>query len=125
MRSVPPSRDATAQPQLAGQSARHVSELQARRRAARRRRHLARVDLGIGLCAAAVLLIVTRGLAIAAVVALAVLMLCGVSWVVERRRRGSGRRRSRADGSSSSRPAGGLGGSSEPIAQRRRSARQG
>jgi hypothetical protein len=114
------SSDASRSQGVAAQPARDASQPHARRRReALRARHLARVDLGIGLFAAITLLIIAPGLAIAALVALAVLVLCGVSWIVERRRRRAARRRPRAARSSASRqdPAG-LGGPSEPIAQR-------
>jgi len=68
-----------------------ISRLRARRREARRRRRLARVDLGLGTIGALVLLLATPGLAITAIVALAVLALCLLSVVLERR----GRRRSK------------------------------
>jgi hypothetical protein len=57
----------------------------ARRRDARRRRHVARVDLGLGLAGALVLLLATPGLAITAVIALIVLLLCLLTLVAERR----------------------------------------
>jgi hypothetical protein len=68
-----------------------------RRRDARRRRHVARVDLGLGVAGAVVLLLATPGLAITALVALIVLMLCLLTLVLGRRgwspRRLSRRRR--------------------------------
>ena len=73
---------------------RDISKLRARRRQARRRRRLARLDLGVGLLAAIVLLLATPGLAIAAVVALLVLALCVLSVVLERR---AARRSARAE----------------------------
>jgi len=69
-----------------------VSRLQGRRRAARRRRHVARVDVGLGLVGAAVLVIATPGLAITGLVALIVLALCGLTFALDRRRK-PGRRR--------------------------------
>ena len=57
----------------------------ARRRRATQRRRLARVDVAIGIVGAGVILLATPGLAIAAVIALIVLLLCGVSVLVERR----------------------------------------
>jgi Flp pilus assembly protein TadB len=99
------SSDASRSQGVAAQPARDPSQPHARRRReALRARHLARVDLGIGLSAAIALLIIAPGLAIAALVALAVLILCGLSLVVERRRRRAARRRLRAAGASSSRP---------------------
>lgn len=65
-----------------------MTRLRARRRDARRRKRLARIDLGIGLFAALLLLILTPGLAIAAVIALAALAAVVVS-VVHQRRRGA------------------------------------
>jgi hypothetical protein len=56
-----------------------------RRRDARRRRHVARVDLGLGVAGAVVLLLATPGLAITALVALIVLVLCLLTLVLERR----------------------------------------
>ena len=58
-----------------------------RRRDARRRRHLARVDLGLGVVGAVVLLLATPGLAITGVVALIVLVLCLLTFLLERGRR--------------------------------------
>jgi len=74
---------------------RERSGLRARRRRSSqsRRRRLARIDAAIGLAAAAVLLLASPGLAIAAIVALLVLAGCGVSLLVQRR---PGRRRPRA-----------------------------
>jgi Flp pilus assembly protein TadB len=69
-----------------------ISRLRARRREARRRRNLARVDVGIGLVGAVVLVIATPGLAITGLVALIVLALCGLTFALERRRRPARRR---------------------------------
>jgi Flp pilus assembly protein TadB len=63
-----------------------MSDLQARRRQARRRRHLIRVDIGLGLLIAVVAILFAPGLAIVAVVALLVLAICIVSRLLERRR---------------------------------------
>ena len=63
-----------------------ISDLRARRRDARRRRYRARVDIGLGLLASIVLLLATPGLAITAIIAFAVLGLCAMSVVLERRR---------------------------------------
>jgi UPF0716 family protein affecting phage T7 exclusion len=46
---------------------------------------LARIDLGVGLCVAIVLLLATPGLAITAIVALLLLAGCVLSFVLERR----------------------------------------
>jgi Flp pilus assembly protein TadB len=64
-----------------------MSHLRARRREARRRRNIARLDVGAGLLIAAVLLLlIAPGLAIVAIVALLVLAACAVSAGLERRR---------------------------------------
>ena len=69
-----------------------ISQLRARRRDARRRRYVARVDVGLGLLGAIVLLIATPGLAITMIIAFVVLALCVLSVVLERRHgRGSSR----------------------------------
>jgi hypothetical protein len=68
----------------AGGQPRDLSRSQARRRQSRRRRNLARVDVGLGLVCAVVLILATPGLAITAVVALLVLVVCGLSFVLER-----------------------------------------
>ena len=75
---------------------RDISLLHARRREARRKRRLLRVDVGVGLVLAIVLLIATPGLAIAALLAGLMLALCVGSAVVQRRRR-RGPARSRTD----------------------------
>ena len=56
-----------------------------RRSKLNRRRRLARLDVGLGLLVALVLLLATPGLAIAAIVALIVLVACGISLLVQRR----------------------------------------
>jgi hypothetical protein len=61
--------------------------LRAWRRDAGRTRHLARVDLGLGLLGALLLLVVTPGLAITGLIALIVLLLCMLTFLLERRRR--------------------------------------
>lgn len=61
-----------------------MSRLRERRRQARRRRRLARVDMGVGLVGALVLLLATPGLAIAGIVALGILALCALSFMRER-----------------------------------------
>jgi Flp pilus assembly protein TadB len=63
---------------------RDLSQLHARRRQERRRRNLARLDVGLGLVCAVVLIVATPGLAITALVALLVLVVCGLSFVLER-----------------------------------------
>ncbi|HWX52432.1 MAG TPA: hypothetical protein VNY34_04020 [Solirubrobacteraceae bacterium] len=61
--------------------------LRAWRRDAGRTRRLARVDLGIGLLGALILLVATPGLAITGLIALIVLLLCTLTFLLERRRR--------------------------------------
>ena len=78
---------------------RDLSRLHARRRQARRRRNLARLDVGLGLASAVVLIFATPGLAITAIVALLVLVVCGLSYLLER----SLTRRSARDASTSDR----------------------
>jgi len=70
-----------------------LPELRVRRREARRRRRLLRVDLGVGLFSGIVLLLATPGLAIAALIAFALIGLCTLS--ILRERRSSRRRRRR------------------------------
>jgi Flp pilus assembly protein TadB len=70
-----------------------IAELRSRRRHARRTQRLARVDVGLGVAAALVLLIASPGLAIAGLIAALVLAACVISALVQRRRR---RRRRRA-----------------------------
>jgi hypothetical protein len=67
-----------------------MTQLRARRSAARRRRRLARVDLGIGVFVALVLLLASAGLAIAGLIAFAALLACGASVLIERRRARAG-----------------------------------
>jgi Flp pilus assembly protein TadB len=76
------------------QRPRESPALRARRRSARRRR-VARLDVAIGLVLALVLVLATPGLAIAAVIALLVLVICLVSVLLERV---SARRRRSAPG---------------------------
>jgi hypothetical protein len=62
-----------------------ISQLRARRRDARRRRNIARADVGLGLLVAAVvLLLLAPGLAIVAIAALLVLAACMFSVGLER-----------------------------------------
>jgi Flp pilus assembly protein TadB len=63
-----------------------MAHLRARRREARRKRRVARIDIGIGVFVAIVLLLATPGLAITGLVVLGILLLCGASVVRERRR---------------------------------------
>jgi Flp pilus assembly protein TadB len=81
------SSDAARGDGPAGQPPGDLSMLQNRRRIARRRQHLARVDLGLGLVGALVLVLATPGLAITGLVALIVLVLCLLTFVLERRTR--------------------------------------
>jgi Flp pilus assembly protein TadB len=80
------SREPSARAGRAGPPSRDGSELRERRRVARRRQRLARIDLGLGAAGALVLLLATPGLAVTAVIALLVLALCALSVVVQRRR---------------------------------------
>jgi Flp pilus assembly protein TadB len=73
-------------PERRARSAGDISKLRARRREAHRRRRLLRVDLGLGLLGAVLLLILTPGVAIAALFALVLLAVCILSVVLERRR---------------------------------------
>jgi hypothetical protein len=50
------------------------------------------MDLGLGVLGAIVLILATPGLAISGLIALLVLVACGASFVLERRRRARGRR---------------------------------
>jgi Flp pilus assembly protein TadB len=90
--SAEPSDEAARANGLPSEPGAQVSRLHARRREARRRRNLARVDVGFGLVGAAVLVIATPGLAITGLVALIVLALCGLTFAVDRRRRPARRR---------------------------------
>ena len=71
---------------VAGPVRRDPAHLRARRREARRRQRLARVDLGIGLFTALILLIATPGLAITGLIAGLLLVLAVGSVMLERRR---------------------------------------
>jgi len=85
MSAARPSRDLP--PRTAVAPARDSAQLRERRRHARRHQRLARLDLGLGVLGAIVLLLATPGLAVSALIALLVLALCGLSLVLERRRR--------------------------------------
>ncbi|HEV3034190.1 MAG TPA: hypothetical protein VGX72_05310 [Solirubrobacteraceae bacterium] len=67
-----------------------IAALRIRRRQAQRKRRLARVDLGLGVFAGLMLLIISPGLAISGLVALLVLTACAISvlapWYARRRR---------------------------------------
>lgn len=65
---------------------RDSGELRLRRREALRERHLLRRDVALGAIAGIVLLIVTPGVAYAAILALLALLVCGFSLAVGRRR---------------------------------------
>jgi O-antigen/teichoic acid export membrane protein len=73
-----------------------ISRLRARRREARRRSRLARLDLGLGLIAAFVLLLASPGLAMTGVIALVVLAICALSVPLEGRLRQRGQRNRRS-----------------------------
>jgi hypothetical protein len=62
------------------------AHLRRRRLAAQRRRHLARVDVGLGLAGALILVLATPGLAITGLIALIALIGCGIAYLLERRR---------------------------------------
>jgi hypothetical protein len=62
-----------------------MARLHARRRHARRRTRLARLDLLLGVLAALFVLIISPGLAITGIIALLVLLACGLSVVLEHR----------------------------------------
>jgi uncharacterized membrane protein YfcA len=70
-----------------------MSVLHSRRREANRRRRLLRVDVGLGVLAGIALLIVTPGLAIAAIFAGILLVVCVLTALGQRRRE-----RKRTDG---------------------------
>jgi hypothetical protein len=72
-----------------------MTVIHARRREARLRQRLVRVDLGLGVLLAIVLLVATPGLAIAAILAGVLLALCAGSAIVQRRRRRDAQRGSR------------------------------
>ena len=63
-----------------------MPHLRARRRQARRRRYLLRMDIGLGAVIATVALLLAPGVAIVAIAALLVLAICAVSLVFERGR---------------------------------------
>jgi hypothetical protein len=63
-----------------------LPQLLARRRQARRRRRLLRVDVALGVLIATVTLVIAPGLAVVAVIALVVLAFCAASLVLDRRR---------------------------------------
>jgi hypothetical protein len=90
-----------------------MTHLRARRRDARRRQRVARLDLALGVLVALVLFVVSPGLAVTAIVALLTLLVCGVSLLVGRRRRHrprravAGRRRPQAPARGRSRSSGG------------------
>jgi Flp pilus assembly protein TadB len=76
-----------------------MERLRERRRQARLRRRLARLDAGLAVTGALVVLLATPGLAVAAVIALVLLAVCGASLLWERaaaRRSDRARRRSPA-----------------------------
>jgi len=85
-----------------------MAQVRDRRRNARRRRRLARLDIALGVLGAIVLLVATPGLAVSALIALLVLALCGLSLVVQRRKRVRMERSvARAGAARGSRPRGG------------------
>jgi len=91
MSATRPSREPVARtPNVA--PPRDTGRLRALRRQARRRQRLARLDLGLGVLAAIFLLLATPGLAVSALIAILVVLVCGLSLVLERRRRARGER---------------------------------
>jgi hypothetical protein len=90
MTAAEPTDDAARANGLPSEPPAEISRLHARRREARRRRNLARVDVGLGLLGALVLVIATPGLAITGLIALIVLILVGLTFALDRR---SARRR--------------------------------
>jgi hypothetical protein len=86
MSATRPSRASARPPARSAPAVRDMTQLRLRRREARRRRRLFRVDLGLGLLGAIVLLLATPGLAVAALLALGVIVLCIGSLLLERRR---------------------------------------
>jgi hypothetical protein len=91
MSATQPSRDPEPRPTVA-RAARDMGEGRERRRHASRRSRLARMDVGLGVLGAIVLILATPGLAISGLIALLVLGVCGVSFLIERRRRARARR---------------------------------
>jgi Flp pilus assembly protein TadB len=89
MSATRPSSRRTAETQVGPErrAPRGISQLHARRREANRRRRLFRLDIGLGVLLAIVLLLATPGLAIAAILAGALVLGCAVSVVIQRRRR--------------------------------------
>ncbi len=86
MSATPTGSDPHARPSGGGHGSRDIGELRLRRREAQRRRGLMRLDVGLGVLAGIVLLLVTPGVAFAAIVALLVLAVCVASVAIERRR---------------------------------------
>jgi len=82
----PPPGRAELRRTRAEQPSRDMHELRSRRRAARRRRRVARVDVGLGVLCAVVLLLVTDGVASAGLFGIVLLSACALSLVLERRR---------------------------------------
>ena len=89
MSATPPARNARSTRRAPTQRPRNAAEARLRRREARearRRRGLLRMDVGLGVLAAIVLLLATPGVAFAAIIALLVLIVCAVSVAIEHRR---------------------------------------
>ena len=85
--TVAPPRGGNTPPRRANTyESRDMAQLRLRRREARRKRGLLRLDVALGTLAAVVLLVVSPGVAFAALVAIPVLACCVVSIVLERRR---------------------------------------
>jgi hypothetical protein len=73
-----------------------MERLRARRRAWRQRRRLLRLDLALGVAAALIILLASPGLAITGLLSLGILLACGASIAIERRRERARDPRSRA-----------------------------
>jgi hypothetical protein len=74
------------QPPVSARAPRDISVLHSRRREANRRRRLLRVDVGLGVLAGIVLLLATPGIAIAAIFAGVLIVVCVVSVLLQRRK---------------------------------------
>ncbi len=85
--------DQKPRPRTDRMQGRDMAELRERRRRASNRKRLLRLDLGLGVLAAILLLILSPGLAITGLVAVVLLVGVFASIAIERRRRGSVRER--------------------------------
>jgi hypothetical protein len=64
-----------------------IAALRTRRRHARRKRRLVRIDIGLGVTAGLIVALASPGLAITGLIAVLALAVCGISILVQRRRR--------------------------------------